>query len=159
LLLMALMSIGLTLWVTWQLEGGAAAVISVPVRLHERMVGEINLFFRHEATRAEADRAMQGQSTICPEMTGKLVTACQALQGPDGTEAPVPAASKDPVQLLSPRERQILVEISRGASNKEIARTLDIAEATVKIRVQHILRKLNLSSRVPAAVFATARPG
>ena len=104
-------------------------------------------------------RAMQGQSTISPEMTGKLVTAYQALQGPGSAEAPVLAVSKDPVQLLSPRERQILTEIARGASNKEIARTLDIAEATVKIHVQHILRKLNLSSRVQAAVFATARPG
>ena len=47
--------------------------------------------------------------------------------------------------------------IARGASNKEIARTLDIAEATVKIHVQHILRKLNLSSRVQAAVFAAGR--
>ena len=48
-------------------------------------------------------------------------------------------------------------EIARGASNKEIARTLDIAETTVKIHVQHILRKLNLSSRVQAAVYASDR--
>ena len=44
-----------------------------------------------------------------------------------------------------------------GASNKEIARTLNIAETTVKI--QHILRKLNLTSRVQAAVYATTRGG
>jgi DNA-binding CsgD family transcriptional regulator len=44
--------------------------------------------------------------------------------------------------------------IARGDSNKLIARELDIAETTVKIHVQHILRKLNLSSRVQAAVFA-----
>jgi len=56
------------------------------------------------------------------------------------------------------RERQILEQIRRGASNKEIARTLDIAEPTVKIHVQHILRKLNLSSRVQAAVYAAQRP-
>jgi two-component system nitrate/nitrite response regulator NarL len=67
--------------------------------------------------------------------------------------------AQDPVQALSPRERQILAEIARGASNKEIARTLDIAEATVKIHVQHILRKLNLTSRVQAAVYAAGRPG
>ena len=58
---------------------------------------------------------------------------------------------------LSPREEDVLREITRGASNKEIARRLDIAETTVKIHVQHILRKLGLSSRVQAAVYASDR--
>ncbi|MBE0588307.1 MAG: DNA-binding response regulator, partial [Hydrogenophaga sp.] len=58
--------------------------------------------------------------------------------------------------LLSPREREILLLIARGDSNKLIARGLDIAETTVKIHVQHILRKLGLSSRVQAAVYATS---
>jgi two-component system nitrate/nitrite response regulator NarL len=103
-------------------------------------------------------RAMQGESTISPEMTGKLVSAFQALQGA-ASARDTSAAAAEPAQLLSPRERQILAEIAHGASNKEIARTLDIAEATVKIHVQHILRKLNLSSRVQAAVYAAGRPG
>ena len=60
-------------------------------------------------------------------------------------------------EKLSPREEEVLVQIARGASNKEIARTLDIAETTVKIHVQHILRKLGLSSRVQAAVYASDR--
>jgi len=55
---------------------------------------------------------------------------------------------------LSPREREILAYLARGASNKEIARDLDVAESTVKIHVQHILRKLDLTSRVQAAVWA-----
>lgn len=101
-------------------------------------------------------RAVAGQSTISPEMTDHLVNAYQALKGQAETAAPA-VPETDPVHSLSPRERQILAEIARGASNKEIARTLDIAEATVKIHVQHILRKLNLSSRVQAAVFAAGR--
>jgi two-component system nitrate/nitrite response regulator NarL len=99
-------------------------------------------------------RAAQGEPTISPEMTGKLVSAYQVLQA-RGQAAP-PA---DPVGALSAREREILAEIARGSSNKEIARTLGIAEATVKIHVQHILRKLNLASRVQAAVFAAGRTG
>ena len=47
--------------------------------------------------------------------------------------------------------------IVRGDSNKQIARALDIAETTVKIHVQHILRKLNLTNRVHAAVYASER--
>jgi two-component system nitrate/nitrite response regulator NarL len=101
------------------------------------------------------ERVLRGESTISPQMTGKLVSAFQALQGQAGADAPAPAP--DPADSLSPRERQILAEIARGASNKEIARTLDIAETTVKIHVQHILRKLNLSSRVQAAVYMTTR--
>jgi two-component system nitrate/nitrite response regulator NarL len=45
--------------------------------------------------------------------------------------------------------------ITRGASNKEIAREHGIVESTVKIHVQHILRKLGVSSRVHAAVIAS----
>ena len=105
-------------------------------------------------------RTVAGQSTISPEMTGKLVTAFQSLQpeaaGAAAATAPPPT---DPLASLSPREQQILAEIALGASNKEIARTLAIAETTVKIHVQHILRKLGLSSRVQAAVYATRGNG
>ena len=45
----------------------------------------------------------------------------------------------------------------KGDSNKVIARALDIAETTVKVHVQHILRKLQLTSRVQIAVYAADR--
>jgi two-component system, NarL family, nitrate/nitrite response regulator NarL len=94
-------------------------------------------------------RAMRGEPVISSEMTGKLVTAFQSAASP----APV-ASQPDPLSQLSAREQQVLQQIALGASNKEIARTLSIAETTVKIHVQHILRKLDLTSRVQAAVFA-----
>jgi two-component system nitrate/nitrite response regulator NarL len=100
-------------------------------------------------------RAMAGESTISPEMTGKLVTVFRARPG--DRAAPPAAAPPDPIDSLSPREREILGHISNGASNKDIARALGIAETTVKIHVQHILRKLDLSSRVQAAVYAVGR--
>jgi two-component system nitrate/nitrite response regulator NarL len=86
-------------------------------------------------------RAVHGQSSFSPEMTAKLASALRS---------PAEPAPADP---LSAREREIAALIAGGASNKEIARRLDIAETTVKIHVQHILRKLNLSSRVQAAVW------
>ncbi len=99
-------------------------------------------------------RAARGEPVVSPEMMGKLVAAFQS-QGAPEPQAPEP--DEVPASPLSPREEEVLVQIARGASNKEIARTLDIAETTVKIHVQHILRKLGLSSRVQAAVYASER--
>ncbi len=110
-----------------------------------------------EMLSAAIQRTMTGESVISPEMTSKLVNAFQAGQG---ISAPPPMPiDTDPINSLSPREREILSLIAKGASNKELARELSIAEATVKIHVQHILRKLNLTSRVQAAVYLAGRPG
>ncbi|MFO1316825.1 MAG: response regulator [Burkholderiales bacterium] len=96
-------------------------------------------------------RAMRGESVVAPEMTGKLVAAYRGAAG--GAPAAAPAPS--PIDQLSPREQEILRGIARGASNKEIGRSLGIAETTVKIHVQHVLRKLDVASRVQAAVIAS----
>lgn len=114
-------------------------------------------------------RAARGEPVVSPELMGKLVAAFQsqgvaeaaALMAAPATAlatapAPLPEAGSGAAPL-SPREEDVLREIARGASNKEIARALDIAETTVKIHVQHILRKLGLSSRVQAAVYASDR--
>ena len=58
---------------------------------------------------------------------------------------------------LTPRENEILILISKGMSNKEIARKLNIVETTVKVHVKNLLRKLNLRSRVEAAVWVVER--
>ena len=97
-------------------------------------------------------QCLNGESVVSPEMTTKLVAAFRA-RGVSGPSSEV-IATGDVSATLSPREREILTHIARGASNKLIARDLQIAETTVKIHVQHILRKLGLSSRVQAAVYA-----
>ena len=103
-------------------------------------------------------RAARGEPVVSPEMLGKLVAAFQAQGAPTPEPEPDPELpAEETVSPLSPREEDVLREIARGASNKEIARTLDIAETTVKIHVQHILRKLGLTSRVQAAVYASDR--
>ena len=88
-------------------------------------------------------------------MTSKLVAAYRgaAQHGEAALQASSPVALA--LGSLSVREREILVGITSGASNKEIARTLDIAETTVKTHVQHVLHKLGVSSRVHAAVLAS----
>ena len=98
-------------------------------------------------------RAMRGESVVAQEMTGKLFAAYRDAAAQPRAAA-VPQAPS-PLATLSPREQEILRGIARGASNKEIGRELGIAETTVKIHVQHILRKLDVASRVQAAVIAT----
>lgn len=89
-------------------------------------------------------RAASGDSVVSPEMMGKLVAGLKRT-----TVAPL--AEKE---RLSAREREILAALARGASNKELAREFALAESTVKIHVQNILRKLGMNSRVQAAVYA-----
>lgn len=92
-------------------------------------------------------RAAAGDSPVSEEMTGKLVQGVKAKAGT------VEQGAREP-ERLTPREREILARVAQGASNKEIGRDLELAESTVKIHVRHILRKLNLASRVQAAVYA-----
>ena len=102
--------------------------------------------------------AEQGDSIVAPEMMNKLVAAYRGAPSAaaPAADAVVPATTAAAaIASLSPRELDVLRGIVRGASNKEIARQHGIAETTVKIHVQHLLRKLDVSSRVHAAVIAS----
>lgn len=100
-----------------------------------------------DALTAAVRRAARGEPVIADSMTAKLVAQFRAQAG---NGAPV-LAERD---KLTVREREIVQCLARGESNKEIARRLDVAESTVKIHVQNILKKLNLTSRVQVAVYA-----
>lgn len=104
---------------------------------------------------AAVHRAHRGDVVIGAEMAPKLAQAFTAPAVPAGVGGAPPATSPGQATPLSPRERQIAAAIARGASNKQIARELDIAETTVKVHVQSILRKLDLASRVQIAVYAS----
>lgn len=91
-------------------------------------------------------RAARGETVVAPSMTMKLVGLLQNNQ-----PATQPSSLLD---LLTQREREILSHLALGESNKVIARQLDISHDTVKLHVRHILSKLNLTSRVEAAIFA-----
>lgn len=87
-----------------------------------------------------------GNSVVAKELMGVLAKAVQGESEP----SPVQDAFAD----LTPREREILCHLAGGQSNKLIARNLGISDGTVKLHVKAILRKLNVHSRVEAAVIA-----
>jgi NarL family two-component system response regulator LiaR len=86
--------------------------------------------------------AAAGTATLSPALLTRLT---QALH------RPTPA---DPLERLSPRERDVLRLIAQGHSNQQIAHQLAIGEQTVKTHVSSILTKLDLQDRVQAAIFA-----
>ena len=86
--------------------------------------------------------AAAGNASLSPELLTRLTHALRRPRPPD------------PLQPLSPREREVLRLIARGHGNRQIARDLAIGEQTVKTHVRSILAKLGLQDRVQAAIFA-----
>jgi DNA-binding NarL/FixJ family response regulator len=88
-----------------------------------------------------------GEALLAPVLTRRLIE--------EHTRRPPPTGGVPPaVRELTDRERQVLELVARGLSNEEIARTLFIAEVTVKTHVNRILAKLGLRGRVQAVVLA-----
>ncbi len=97
--------------------------------------------------------AAAGDALLSPSVTRMML---------DEFTAPPDIASPE-LDLLTTREREVLVEVGLGYSNKEIAEHLFVAESTVKTHVKRLLVKLELRDRVQAVVFAyehgLVRPG
>ena len=95
----------------------------------------------HEIARA-VRAAHAGEALLDPVVAARLV---ETLAADDGQE---------PLDRLTPREREVLVLIGRGYSNKRIANELELSEKTVKTHVGHVLAKLGVTDRTQAAVVA-----
>ncbi|SEG76766.1 DNA-binding response regulator, NarL/FixJ family, contains REC and HTH domains [Nonomuraea solani] len=88
----------------------------------------------------------RGDGLISPGVTRRLIAAF-------AEQAPVRKDGAGDSGGLTPREREVLACIGRGLSNADIARELDMAEATTKTHVSRVLNKLGLKSRVQAAIY------
>ncbi len=96
------------------------------------------------------ERALSGEVVVAPAMTPLLARVAQGKI--------LKTHQRDDLQkLLTPREYQILSHLAEGQSNKVIGRELDISDGTVKLHVKSILKKLDVHSRVEAAVIAVER--
>jgi DNA-binding NarL/FixJ family response regulator len=104
----------------------------------------------HSEELAEAIRAVhKGYTQLGPGLFEKAIAAPRS-----GTDAP--SAMPPKLAQLTPREREVLCLIARGANNREIAGALYISERTVKNHVTSILSRLNLRDRIQAAMFVSA---
>ncbi|WP_163512358.1 response regulator [Fodinicola acaciae] len=103
-----------------------------------------------ESVLAAVRTVFRGDAVIAPSTTRRLLDHV-------ATALPDPQPGPDPLAALTEREREVLLEVARGASNAEIAAKLFLSEATVKTHVGRILAKLKLRDRVQAVVLAYER--
>lgn len=97
-----------------------------------------------------------GDSLLSPSVARKVIERLAAQPMPE-------PASRERLDRLTPREREVLELVARGFSNAEIAAALFVEESTVKTHVRRVLTKLRLRDRIQAVIFAydsgLARPG
>lgn len=109
----------------------------------------------------DAIRAVaRGEALVDPAVTRRLVERWAALEDEAVATHPAsaPAAPVAADELgLTDREREILVGLARGWSNRELATELIVSEATVKTHVSNLLTKLGVRSRVQAVILAYER--
>ena len=91
---------------------------------------------------------VEGETVVAPSLTPTLARVVQ------GHEPEPSAKEESPFGSLTPRESEILMLLAEGMSNRSIGNSLGISEGTVKLHVKAILRKLEVTSRVAAAVLA-----
>ena len=92
--------------------------------------------------------AIKGYTQLGPGLFQKFLTQS------DRNRSNSPTALPNVLQALTPREKEVLSLIAKGASNKEIAQELYISERTVKAHITSILSQLNLRDRTQAAILA-----
>jgi two-component system nitrate/nitrite response regulator NarL len=93
------------------------------------------------------DQTLNGSTVIGERLNGMLARAIREET----------TASQRDTSTLTKREQEIMQGLVQGLSNKLIARSLDITEATVKVHVKNLLKKLSFRSRLEAAVWAVGR--
>ncbi|MCX5194344.1 response regulator transcription factor [Streptomyces sp. NBC_00249] len=140
-------------------EGLADVLVLTTFDLDEYVFGALRAgasgFLLKDAEAAELIAAVRtvarGEGLIAPAVTRRLIAEFAA---PRAVRAPVCPQTAEAVASLTPRERQVLGALGEGLSNAEIAVRLEMAEATAKTHVSRLLGKLELRSRVQAAVLA-----
>jgi DNA-binding NarL/FixJ family response regulator len=101
---------------------------------------------RHDLI-AAVRAAAAGNALLAPSVTRRLIETF-------ARRPPALAPSPSLLASLTPRERDILLQVARGLSNAEIAVALFVSEATVKTHIGHVLAKLGLRDRVQAVIMA-----
>ena len=116
--------------------------------------GYCNTHATAQLLRQVAAVVLQGGLWIGESLMQRLVSATSRLQAADSTVSPPDESWSNG---LTDREKQVASTLARGASNKEIARSLDITERTVKAHVGAVLEKLQVRDRLQLSLIVNRR--
>ena len=141
-------------------QGNAIIAPSATKRLIEKMMQDG--YAQHGSLTGDAARSDAVYSSAGGVSGGAAGNGAGSMTGipspagaaSDGSNTSRPSYTDPELNLLTDREREVLVEIAHGLSNQEIADKLFISLPTVKTHVAHILSKINARDRVQAVVFA-----
>jgi DNA-binding NarL/FixJ family response regulator len=143
---------------------GTRVVVLTTYADDESIIGALQAgalgYLTKDATRAEIGRALRaaaaGQAVLDPDVQRRLLSAAaRAPEMPAPRGAPgAPGAGSSAADDLTPREAEVLRLIAAGQSNREIARTLFVSEATVKTHVNRIFAKTGSRDRAQAIRYA-----
>jgi DNA-binding NarL/FixJ family response regulator len=143
---------------------GTRVVVLTTYADDESIIGALRAgalgYLTKDATRAEIGRAISaaaaGQAVLDPGVQQRLLNAAVRAPGLPGTAAAGAGPGEPGADLdeLTPREADVLRLIAEGQSNREIARTLFVSEATVKTHVNHIFAKTGSRDRAQATRYA-----
>lgn len=121
-------------------------------KVHGALQAGATGYLLKDATAAEVAAAVRaaynGEMHLDPAVARRLAESLRTAQNPGSRRGAAP------VEQLTRREREVLLLVARGKSNREIARELGISEQTVRTHVSSILGKLGLASRTQAAMYA-----
>jgi DNA-binding NarL/FixJ family response regulator len=134
---------------------GTRVVVLTTYADDESIIGALQAgalgYLTKDATRAEIGRAVQaaaaGQAVMDPAVQQRLLSAATRMQ-------PAPGGSGSAEDELTPREAEVLRLIAAGQSNREIAHTLFVSEATVKTHINRIFAKTGSRDRAQATRYA-----
>jgi DNA-binding NarL/FixJ family response regulator len=102
---------------------------------------------RPEELLAAVHTIAAGEALLSPSVTRRVIDRMAQQPTPE-------LADQARLDLLTPREREVLERIARGLSNREIATAFAVEESTIRTHVKRILMKLGLRDRVQAVIFA-----
>jgi DNA-binding NarL/FixJ family response regulator len=101
-------------------------------------------------------RTLNGESPLNQELATLLLRRL-ADEKQHKPQPPQQPAFDSPIEALTPRETEVLMLLTTGQTNQQIAHTLNISKGTAKVHVERIIRKLDVSDRTQAAVRAIER--
>jgi DNA-binding NarL/FixJ family response regulator len=144
---------------------GTRVVVLTTYADDESIIGALQAgalgYLTKDASRAEIGRAVlaaaAGQAVLDPGVQQRLASAAARAPEPSGSgSGPASADSLPGADDLTPREAEVLQLIAAGQSNREIARSLFVSEATVKTHVNRIFAKTGSRDRAQAMRYAYA---